>query len=259
MPWSDGQHSACLYNGVWWITFTSRYSLLILWPHITCRPLPSLFNHWLLITFIRFDSSFTQCPVISFSHSYSSCVTTLELWWFCGHEISLDDDVRWRWNQVHQSQARIIATPMTTRHMSLTSSQTLHPRVLSSPKDKLIQCEYPSLYSLWMKILTDAICRHPYMKQTLIGIGCGQWNTDTWARYERRRLNGTQRKMVRKTTVQWIPISPELYISKILLVKSNGRIEGIAFAWRKLGPTGCQNNGMCERRDGSNVSRKEHS
>jgi len=58
-------------------------------------------------------------------------VTPLELSRFRGHEISLDDDVRWQWNKVHQLHASTIATPMTTRHMSLNIIITTHSRVLS--------------------------------------------------------------------------------------------------------------------------------
>jgi len=60
-----------------------------------------------------------------------SSVTPLELSPFRVHEISLHDDVRWRWNKVHQSQASTIATPMTTRHMSLKYIITTLLRVLS--------------------------------------------------------------------------------------------------------------------------------
>jgi hypothetical protein len=54
----------------------------------------------------------------------------LHLWeWsrFRGHNISLDDDVRWQWNQVHQSYDSTIATAMTTRHISSVSNGSKFP------------------------------------------------------------------------------------------------------------------------------------
>ena len=62
------------YMGCNEIIFTSLYWLLILCPHITCRPLASFFNHWLVTTFICFNFSLTQRPVISFTCLYSSFI-----------------------------------------------------------------------------------------------------------------------------------------------------------------------------------------
>jgi hypothetical protein len=101
-------------------------------------------------------------------------VTLFELSRFWGHEISLNDDVRCQWNNVHQLNASTIPTPMTTRHMSVDYSITTHPRVLSSQKDVLIQWKHLSLYSLWMKIMNDVSRCRPYMTQPSIGISYGQ-------------------------------------------------------------------------------------
>jgi hypothetical protein len=48
-----------------------------------------------------------------------------------GHKISHDDNIRWQWNYVYQLYASSIATPMTTRKMSLDHIITPHPRILS--------------------------------------------------------------------------------------------------------------------------------
>jgi len=58
------------------------------------------------------------------------------------------------------------------------------------------------------------------------------------------------RRMVWKTTVQWIPISLEMYVRKILLVQKDWTIEGVPFAWRKFRPTGYQSKGIGGRGDG---------
>jgi hypothetical protein len=72
-------------------------------------------------------------------------------------------------------------------------------------------------------------------------------------------LNGTMRMMVRTTTVQWIPISLELHIRRILLVPSDWRIGRIPFARRKFRLTGYQSKGIGERGDGSKLSRGKRS
>ena len=51
-------------------------------------------------------------------------------------------------------------------------------------------------------------------------------------------MNGTSRKMVRKTTVRWIPISLQINIRKIPLVQEDWRIGRVPFAWRKFRLTG---------------------
>jgi hypothetical protein len=107
--------------------------------------------------------------------------------------------------------------------------------------------------------MNDASHHHLSTKQPSIGISCGQWDRDLRAQYEGRLLNGTTRKMVRKTTVQWIPISLEIYIRKVLLVQRDWRIERITFDRRKCRPTGYQSQGIGERRDGSNLSREKRS
>jgi hypothetical protein len=105
--------------------------------------------------------------------------------------------------------------------------------------------------------MNDASRRHLSTKQPSIGIRYGQYARDIKARYEGRLLNGTSRKMVRKTTVRWIPISPEMYIGKILLVRRGWRIERIPFARRKFRPSGDQSKGIGEQRDGSKLSREK--
>jgi hypothetical protein len=67
------------------------------------------------------------------------------------------------------------------------------------------------------------------------------------------------RKMVRKTTVRWIPIGLEIYIRKILLVQRDWRIGRIPFAWRKFRPTGYQDKVIGGQRDSSKLSREERS
>ena len=79
------------------------------------------------------------------------------------------------------------------------------------------------------------------------------------ARSEGRLLNGKMGIMVRKTTVRWIPISLEIYIRMILLVRSNWRIGRIPFVERKSRPTGYQSKGIGERKDGSKLSRNKRS
>jgi hypothetical protein len=82
---------------------------------------------------------------------------------------------------------------------------------------------------------------------------------DIGVRYEGRLLNGTMRMMVRKTKVRWIPISLEMHIRRIVLVRSDWRIGRIPFAWRKFRLTGYQSKGIGERWDGSKLSREKHS
>jgi hypothetical protein len=94
--------------------------------------------------------------------------------------------------------------------------------------------------------MNDASHRHLSTKQLSIGISYGQWDRDIIAWYKGRLLNGTMRKMVRKTTVRWIPISLEMYIRKILLVRRDWKIERIPFAWMKFRPTGYQSQGIGE-------------
>jgi len=52
------------------------------------------------------------------------------------------------------------------------------------------------------------------------------------------------RKMNRKTTVRGIPISLEMYIRHILLIRKNWRIGRIPFDWRKFRHTGYQSRGI---------------
>jgi hypothetical protein len=78
--------------------------------------------------------------------------------------------------------------------------------------------------------MNDVSHRHLYMKQPSIGIRYGQWDKDTQAQYEGRLLNGTMWWMVRKTTVRRIPISLEMYIRKMLLVRKDWTVEGVPFA-----------------------------
>jgi hypothetical protein len=60
------------------------------------------------------------------------------------------------------------------------------------------------------------------------------------------------KKVVLKTTVRWMPISPEMYISMLMLVWKDWRIGRIAFAWRKFRQTGYWSKGIGGRRDGHN-------
>jgi len=82
------------------------------------------------------------------------------------------------------------------------------------------------------------------MKYLAIGNSYDQWDRDAWARYDGRLLIGMMEKMVRKTTVRWIPISLEMYIRKILLVRKDWKIRTIPFARRKFRPTGYQGKGI---------------
>jgi len=91
----------------------------------------------------------------------------------------------------------------------------------------LIQCKHILLYSLWTKIKNDVSHHHLYMKELSIGISYYQWDGNTCAWYDGRLRNGWERQMVQKTTAQWIPISVERYIRRILLVQKDWRIEGI--------------------------------
>jgi hypothetical protein len=52
------------------------------------------------------------------------------------------------------------------------------------------------------------------------------------------------RKMVRKTTVRWTPISLDMNTSKILVGQRDWRIGRIPFAQKKFRPTGYQGRGI---------------
>jgi len=119
-----------------------------------------------------------------------------------------------------------------------------------------IQCKHPLLYSQWIEIMNDTSHRHLCMKYLAIGNSYNQWDRDAWARYEGRLLNGTMGKLVRKTTVRWIPISLEMYIRKILLVRKDWVIGRIPFARRKFRPTGYQGKGIGGRRNVSEYLEK---
>jgi hypothetical protein len=108
-----------------------------------------------------------------------------------------------------------------------------------------------------MKIINDASHRHLSTKQPSIGISYRQWDRDISTPYKGRLLNETMRRIVWKTTVRWIPIIPEMYITKILFVRRDWKIEWIPFALRKFRRTCSQSKGIGERRDGSNLSREQ--
>jgi len=108
----------------------------------------------------------------------------------------------------------------------------------------LILCKYPSIYSLWMKIMNDTSHHHLSKKYLALGITYGREDKDSCAWYSEGMLDGVMRKMVWKTTVQWIVISVEINIRKILLVQKNWRIESIPFVWRKFRPTGYHSKGI---------------
>ena len=122
----------------------------------------------------------------------------------------------------------------------------------------LIQFKCPSLYTLWMKIINDSSHRHLYMRNLAIGISYGQWDMSTCVWYNTGLLHSTMRKMVWKTTVRWIPISLEIHIRKMLLVRRDWRIGRILLAQRMFRPTGYQSKRIRGRRDGSNSSRAMH-
>jgi hypothetical protein len=103
-----------------------------------------------------------------------------------------------------------------------------------------------------MKIWDAASHRHLYIMYVVIGIRYGQQDKDTSAQYERRLLNGTMKKVVLKTTVRWMPISLDMYISMLMLVWKDWRIGRIAFAWRKFRQTAYRSKGIGGRRDGRN-------
>jgi len=107
-----------------------------------------------------------------------------------------------------------------------------------------------------MEILNDASHRHLCMKYLAIGNSYNQSGRDAWARYDGRLLNG---KIVLKPTVQRIPISREMYIRKILLVRKDWKIGRIPFAQRKFRPTGYQIKGIGERRNVSELAREKRS
>jgi len=115
----------------------------------------------------------------------------------------------------------------------------------------VIQCKRPLLYSQWMEIMHDASYRHLCMKYLAIGNSYAQWDRDAGAGYDVRLLNGTLGQMVWKTTVRWIPISLEMHIRQILLVRKDWSIGGIPFARRKFRLTGYQSKGIGGRRNGS--------
>jgi len=96
----------------------------------------------------------------------------------------------------------------------------------------LIQCKHPLFYSLWMGMMNDASRRHLCMRYHAICNSYDQLDRDAWARYGGRLLNGSIKKMVRKTTVRWIPISLEMNIRKIQLVRKDWEIRRIPFPWR---------------------------
>jgi hypothetical protein len=91
----------------------------------------------------------------------------------------------------------------------------------------LIECKHPSLYCQWIEIMNDGSHHHLSMKQPSIGISYDPWDRDIRARYEGGLLNGTMRKMVRKTTVRWIlPISLEIFIRNYCWSEEAGGLKG---------------------------------
>jgi len=74
-----------------------------------------------------------------------------------------------------------------------------------------------------------------------------------------RRFGSVSNTMDRNTTVRWIPISLEIYISRMLLVRKDWRIRRILFAWRKLRLTGYQSKGIGRREHSEDLSREKRS
>jgi hypothetical protein len=108
-------------------TMIFHYLKCLVKQHID--PVENIMTHSVLLILVSHIP-----PCFHYTDRYHPVFRLVYLWKlsrFRGHEISLDDVVRWWCYKVHQLYSSAITIPITARHIALDPIITTHPRVLS--------------------------------------------------------------------------------------------------------------------------------